>query len=60
VSGKEIWLAKSSTPLGTSLKWRSVLRLCDYKSHPETVEGFGVLPVTDGHKSMEGYGGGRL
>jgi hypothetical protein len=29
VSGKESLLAKPSAPLGTSLKWRSVLSLCD-------------------------------
>ena len=32
VSGKESLLAKSSSPLGTSLKWRSVLRLHDHRS----------------------------
>ena len=48
VPGKESLLAKPSRPLGTSLKWRSVLSLCDLP-----VEGRRAFPfVTDGHKSL--------
>jgi hypothetical protein len=34
MSGKKSLLAKFSRTLGTSLKWRSVLSLHDYRSHP--------------------------
>ena len=47
VSGKESLLAKSCLPLGTSLKWRSVLSLHDYRPHLLPVEGFGALPLHD-------------
>jgi hypothetical protein len=54
VFGKESLLAKSSRPLGTSLKWRSVLRLCDHRSRPLPVEGVGVLPLCDGWPQIYG------
>ena len=47
VSGKESLLAKPSRPLGTSLKWRSVLSLCDHRSCPLPVEEFGALALHD-------------
>ena len=40
VSGKEILLTKPSRPLGTSLKWKSVLSLHDHRS-------LAFLPVGD-------------
>ena len=56
MSGKGSLLAKPFRPLGTSLKWRSVLRLCDLWSCFLPLEGVGVLPLhdmTDGHRPME-------
>jgi hypothetical protein len=47
VSGKESLLVKSSRTLFISLKWRSVLSLWVYRSHPLQVQGFGVLPLHD-------------
>ena len=47
VSGKGSLLAKPSRPLGTSLKWRSVLSLHDHRSHLLPVEGLGVRPLHD-------------
>jgi hypothetical protein len=41
VSGEASLLAKLSRPLGTSLKWKSVLRLCDDRSCPLHVRGLG-------------------
>ena len=55
VAGKESLVEKSSSPLGTSLKWRSVLSLCDHRSHPLPVEGFAALPVCDWWPKI--YGG---
>jgi hypothetical protein len=43
-SGKESLLVKSSRPLATSLKWKSVLSLW---SRPLQVEGLGALPLCD-------------
>jgi hypothetical protein len=47
VSGKESLLAMFSRPLGTSLKWSSVLNLCDHRSHGVHVKGLGALPLLD-------------
>jgi hypothetical protein len=47
VSGKESLLDKPSRLLGTSLKWRSVLSVCDHRSFPLPVEGFGALLLCD-------------
>lgn len=54
VSGKENSLAKSSRPLGTSLKWRSVLSLHDHRSPPLPVRGLGAFCpfLTDGHRPL--------
>ena len=50
-------LAKPYRPLGTPLKWRSVLRLHELWSRGLSVEGLGVLPyVTDDHRIMESCG----
>jgi hypothetical protein len=57
---KESLLSKPSSLLGTSLKWKSVLSIHDYRSHPlpvSTETGLGHCPyVTDSYKSVEGYG----
>jgi hypothetical protein len=54
--GKESLLTKPSRPLGTLLKWRSVLSLPDHRSHPLHVEGLGVLPLD---KSIGGVASDR-
>lgn len=58
---RSVWEGKLSNrvskSLGISLKWRSVLSLCDLWSCLLQVEGLGYSPcVTDGHKSMEACG----
>jgi hypothetical protein len=58
VSGKESFLAKSSRPLGTLLKRRSVLRLHDHRSHSLPVEGLGanLWRVVGGCSHLTGAG----
>ena len=67
VSGKESLLAKPlhsllAKPLHTSLKWRSVLRLCDHRSCPLPVVGRGgglrCCPyVTESHPGIRRLSG---
>jgi hypothetical protein len=44
---RRAWLTKPFRPLGTSLKWRSILKLYDLCSHSLLVEGLGTLPLHD-------------
>ena len=47
MSEKESLLAKHSRPLGTSLKWRLVLSLCDIGHALYIRRALGTLPLCD-------------
>lgn len=54
MSIKENLLVKPSNPLGTSLKWSSLLSLCEHRSCPPHVDRIGLLPLHDWWPQISG------